>query len=232
FNISRSFKLPIGNDIGTATSEFQANADIEPISSMNYEVGFRWGCWKEFSGSLALYHSELRDDIQYNPFAKPWGQNQNFDETRNGIELALQSSPVQWLNLNLNYTLQESRFEGGEYDGNQIPQVPQHIISGGLAWTPVKWFRWSWEAVYARDQVPTNDLRNDFDRNDYFVINTRMSWTPCKHSEVYLAVNNILDTLYETYPAVSSPEWATGKQTRYYNPAPGLTVYGGLSVKF
>jgi iron complex outermembrane receptor protein len=240
FNISRSFKLPIGNDIGTATPEFQPNSDIEPISAMNYEVGFRWNPWREFGGSLALYHSDIKNDIQLDPFSTvdmgfgptPWPQNANFDEVRNGVELALHSSPADWIFLFLNYTLQESRFEGGLYGGNHLPQVPQHILSGGFTWAPVKWLSWSWELLYAADQVPTNDLRNEFEQNDYMVVNTKLVWTPCKNARVYLAVNNVLDVLYENYPAVSSPSFAEPLQRRGYNPAPGLAVQGGVSFKF
>lgn len=240
FNISRSFKLPIGNDIGTATPDFRPNSDIEPTSSMNYEAGFRWDPWRAFGGSLALYHSTIENDIQVDPFATvdmgfgptPWPQNANFDETRNGIELNLHSSPADWFTLFLNYTLQESRFDGGLYDGHQIPQVPQHIISGGFIWTPIKWFSWSWEVLHARDQVPTNDLRNDFERNAYMVVNTKVTWTPCPNARLYLAVNNLLDTLYENYPAATLPGFMDPLQRRGYNPAPGLAIQGGVGIKF
>ncbi len=175
---------------------------------------------------------QMKDDIQLDPFADPWPQNQNFDETRNGIELGLHSSPMKWLNLNLNYTLQDSRFDGGDYDGNQIPQVPQHMISGGLIWMPVKWLSWSWEVLHAAEQVPTNDLRNDFGRNQYTVVNTKLTWTPCKHARVFLAVNNVLDSLYENYPTTHYPGWTDPTWWRAYNPAPELAVQGGVGVKF
>ncbi|MFA5190803.1 MAG: TonB-dependent receptor [Verrucomicrobiia bacterium] len=223
FNISRSYKLPIGNDLISVDPLYRSNADIKPIDATNYEVGFRWARWKEFSGSIALYHSDIQDAIELNPFTY---QNQNYDEKRNGIELGLQSSPVKWMSFYLNYTFQDSQFAGGAYDGNSIPLVPQHLIAGGAAWIPVPWFRWSVDVVYGRDQTILNDLNNTFEANRYTVLNTRLTWIPCKWGQVYVAINNMLDDRYETFPS------SNGLATRAYNPALPINVQAGFTMKF
>ena len=228
FNTSRSFSLPLASDIASMSPQFFSNPQLQPVDAANYELGFRWNTWRQFSGSIAFYHADITNDILLDPFTF---QNDNFDETRNGIELSLQSQPVDWLLLYLNYTLQDSRFDGSAYDGNQIPQIPVHLIAGGVAWMPVKWFRWSWDVVHARDQVPTNDFRNQFERNAYTSVNTKLTWMPWKWGQVFLAFNNVLDDRYETFPTVRTT-WGTMNQVRYRNPMPGLAVQGGVSVRF
>lgn len=222
FNISRSFKLPIGNDLISVDPLYHSNADIKPIDATNYEVGFRWTTWKEFSGSVALYHSDIQNAIELNPFTF---QNQNFDEKRDGIELSLQSVPAEWLSLYFNYTLQDSRFDGGTYDSKQVPLVPEQIIASGFAWTPERWFRWSWEVVQGFNQLPDNDLNNVLATNAYTSLNTRLAWIPCKWAQVYVAINNVLDKRYDAFPTSNGI-------ARDYNPAQPLTVRGGVSMKF
>jgi iron complex outermembrane receptor protein len=223
FNISRSYKLPIGNDLISVDPLYRSNADIKPVDATNYEVGFRWARWKEFSGSVALYHSDIENAIELNPFTF---QNQNFDEKRNGVELGLQSAPVNWMSFYLNYTLQDSRFAGGTYDEKYLPLVPQHLIAGGAAWIPVPWFRWSLDVVHAHQQTILNDLNNVFGPNRYSILNTRLTWIPCKWGQVYVAINNMLDDRYETFPS------SNGVLTRRYNPALPINFQAGFSLKF
>ncbi len=223
-NVSQSYKLPIGSDLISVDPAYHANANINQIKATNYEVGFRWNPRKEFGGSVALYHTDLHNAIETNPFTY---QNQNFDETHNGIEFGLQSKPVDQIFLYANYTLQNSTFKGGTYDGKQVPLAPEQTIATGVAWTPVRWLRWSWDVIYTFNQVPNNDLNNVLAQNSYTLVNTRLTWLPCKWAQVYLGVNNVLNKRYDAFPSSSGTVGS-----RVYNPAQPLFVQGGFSMKF
>ncbi len=222
---SRSFRLPTGFDIGTAGSApgqlFFANPTVDPVDARTIEAGARWP-W----GSLTYYYSQVKDDILFDPFTF---QNENFDSVRQGVELSLNSRPVEWVDFYVTTAFTDARFDGGAFDENRLPLVPEWQLTGGVNWRPIKGWQFTLEAVHVRDQVPTNDLRNDFDRNEYTVLNAKASYR-WKQITMFAAVNNLLDNIYQSFPTVNTD--FLGNQERRYNPAPGLNFQAGATVAF
>lgn len=220
---SRSFRLPTGFDIGTAGSApgqlFFANPNVDPVEARTIEVGARWA-W----GSATYYYSEVRDDILFNPFTF---QNENFDSIRQGVELTLNCRPVEWIDFYFTTAFTDARFDGGAFDGNRLPLVPEWQVTGGVNWRPLTGWQFTLEAVHVRGQVPTNDLRNDFDRNEYTVLNAKASYR-WKQITMFAAVNNLLDNIYQTFPTVNTD--FSGNQQLRYNPAPGINFQAGATV--
>ncbi len=229
-SLSRSFRLPSGFDIGTAGSTpgelFYANPEVDPVQANTVDVGVRSDRCPYLGGSLVYFYSWVNDDILFNPFTF---QNENFDSIRQGVELRLISRPAQWLDLYYNTAWINAAFDGGVYDGNHLPLVPEWQLSGGVNIRPIPALQLTLETLHVRGQTLTNDLRNDFKRNQYTVLNAkaRYQW---KQLTVFAAVNNLLDRLYETFPSVQTD--FLGNQERRHNPAPGINFQIGATVVF
>lgn len=228
--LSRSFRLPTGFDIGTAGSApgelFFANPDVQPVEADTIEVGLRTDACRYLGGSIAYFYSDVSEDILFNPFTF---QNENFDSTRQGVELSLVSRPLDWLDLYYTTAFIDAEFDGGAFDGNRLPLVAEWQLTGGVNIRPCRGLQLSLETVHVRGQVPNNDLNNDFSRNQYTVLNAkaRYQW---QRVTLFAAVNNLLDRLYQSFPTVSTD--FLGNQERAYNPAPGINFQAGATVTF
>jgi iron complex outermembrane receptor protein len=155
--------------------------------------------------------------------------NENFDSTRQGVELTLNSDPTDWLALYGTVAFTDARFNGGVFDDDHLPLVPEWQFTGGASVKPCKGLALVLEAVHARGQVAANDLNNRFSDNEYTVVNAKASYT-WKQVTGFVAVNNIFDKLYETFPAVQTD--FLGNQSRQFNPIAGINFQAGATVKF
>lgn len=226
-SFSRAYRLPSGNDISAVNFDvsgpvlFFPNPDIRPIDARTVELGVRSTRCDLLSGSLALFYSQVRDDIVFDPATF---QNANFDSLKRGVELSLNSQPCKYAGFFFNAAYTDSIFDGGAYDGNRLPLVPEWQLSGGVNLTLARGLTWRWEVVHVRGQALINDLSNNLPRNDYTVLNTRLNYQ-WKNVNAYAAINNLTDALYEQFPASSGG-------VVYHNPAAGINFRIGLTMTF
>lgn len=225
---SRSFRLPSGFDIGAAGNApgalFFANPNISPVDARTAEVGVRSDRYQYLGGSVTYYYSEVRDDILFDPFTF---ENRNFDSVRQGVELALNSHPAEWVDFYFNASFADAHFDGGKFDGNRLPLVPEWQFSGGTHVRPMKGLTLTLEAVHVLGQVANNDLNNDFSRNEYTVVNARADYR-WRFLTAFVKVNNLFDSRYELFPTVTSGS----PQARGFNPAPGINFQIGGKLTF
>ena len=226
-SLSRSYHLPTGFDIGTASTiaglPFIANPNIQPSISNEIELGLRYRRYQLFGGSLTYYYNHTHADILFNPATF---ENENFNVNRQGVELTLTSQPVDWLDFYYTTAFTDARYAGGAFSGNNVPLVPEWQLTGGANWRPSKNWQFTLEGVHVRDQVAINDVHNASTRNQYVVVNAKAAYHWNRFT-VFAKVNNLLDRLYETYPAYS---YSTGKQ--FYNPVAGVNFQSGISATF
>jgi iron complex outermembrane receptor protein len=177
---------------------------------------------------------ELEHEIYYNPFGGPFGfgANENYDKTSHrGVELSTEAKPWQWLKIWANYTYTKATFRGGVYDGNDIPDVPNHKVSFGFDLIPhfvafLEGLDFNVWATYYSKRRFINDQPNVVpELNDYITVNAKLSYT-WKFLTAFVGVNNIFDEKYSEYGVYSS------FSGRNYYPSPGVNFFGGLSVKF
>jgi iron complex outermembrane receptor protein len=148
---------------------------------------------------------------------------------RSGIELTLGWEPDPAWRVELAHTIQRLRFEefeveGDDFAGNDEPGVPNHWLTLGLTHAPDTGLRtevnFRWVDTYAVDDA--NTAFND----SYRVVDLRLSLDRTEHGwplRMFLGIDNLFD---ERYNGSVVPN-AFG--ARYYEPAPGFEVYGGVS---
>lgn len=247
FNYSVGFRSPTGLEL-FALGPFGSNPDLRPVRSRNYEAGVkgRLGRWLE--GSVALFHTDVKDEIFF-VITDPinlFGRNENISETRRrGLELSLKARYRDLVDGFLSYTLTETTFQTGltlpavttpsffqeVQKGDEFPLVPRHRLSAGLNIHPLKAWTLSLNALYVSSQFLLGDEANVERKLDpYFVLDARIAFQKGGFT-AFVAAQNVLDAEYETFgilainPSTFTPE-------PFLVPAPEFNIFGGVSYRF
>jgi len=225
-SVSQAYRLPSANDVVSADPRFASNPSLVPVNARTVEVGVRSQQHKLLGGSLAYYHSWVEDDIYSSPTFPGATGSDNADAIRQGVELTLNSRPAEWVELDTTATWTDAHFTAGTYAGQQQILAPDWQLTGGVNLRPATGWLWRIETVYVTGQRRFNDLPNTLAQNTYTVVNTKLSYQ-WKNLTTYVAVNNLLDRLYEQFPTFSTFAGALR-----HNPAPGLNFQFGVTATF
>lgn len=234
-NYATAFETP-------TTSEFSnqpdgsggLNPELGPANTESFEVGAK-GWWEasRLRYGLTLYSADV--DGALVPFSGPTEVTffRNAGQiSRRGVELNLDWSPVSSLLWRLSYTYQHSEYErfaieGQDFSGNREPGVPQHQLVAGVTHSAP--FGLVTEAnVRWVDAYPVNDANTAYNWS-YRVLDLRFSTDRAIELgrfglQPFLGIDNVFD---ERYNGSVVPNAFGGT---YYEPAPGTSLYGGLSV--
>jgi iron complex outermembrane receptor protein len=188
----------------------QLNPDLKPQSGITYQGGVRHALGEKTKVEGSVFRMKLRDEL-YNDFNA--GQNRNYDRTvHDGIAASFETEWVRWLTMSGGYTFTRARFDGGEFNNNDIPLVPRHAANAGLRFLPVKGWAWDIMGKYTGAQVALNDQPNTQGRtNGYFVADMRLSFEKANWTASF-GVNNLFGKKYAEYVGDSFG--------RYYYPSP------------
>ena len=233
FSYSEGFRSPTVNEL-FAFAPFSSNPDLDPATSRTFELGARTRVGEYFQGTLALFQTDVKDEILFVPTGQFTGLNENVDETqRRGIELTLRGQYGGVVDGFLNYSYVKATFEtdallvsGLAREGNDIPLVPRNRLGLGINVYPIEGLTFSLTGLYVSDQFLSGDEANvSKPLNAYGVMNGRVSYQYGPLT-VFLQGNNITDAEYEVWGVV-----AFGG-TRFLMPAPGANFLAGVSLEF
>lgn len=232
-NASRAYEPPLTLEL----TSFGAPGflDLAAQDTWQFEVGSRGRLFDRLGWDVALYDSEIRDELlnlkvqpfPNAPFTVP--SFRNLDRTRHrGIELGLDASaPLTLLNPGdrvsgrLAYTLGDFRFvDDPTFDDNRLPGSPVHLIrwearfesAAGFWVAPsVDWSPWSY---------PVNSANTE-ENDPYSITNLKLGFA---HAGVtaFVQADNLTDVRYASAVQVDN---AVG---RFYEPGSGRSFSGGL----
>lgn len=253
FSYAQGFRIPNNNEL-FALGPFGSNPDLQAVRSSNFEVGFKSSIWPAVSVELALFQTDVRDEIFFTCLACDFsfgdGQNRNVPETRRrGIEGTARIRPTRSVEGVVNYTFTEATFEspfvlgfgGGNAQtidvGDSLPLVPKHRLNVTLTLHPVEGVRLSLNGLYVSTQFFQGDESNSRERlAGYFLLNGQAAYTrpvPGGTLDAFLRATNLLDTEYFTSGIIAANRITGGGAIeRFVVPAPGVAVYGGISYRF
>ena len=255
FSYSQGFRVPTPNELFASQGLFgTSNPSLKPVRSNNYEVGAktRFGTWGE--GSVALFQSDVRNEILLgcgDPSCFPGTpSNVNIDKSqRRGIETTLKGKPSQHFDGLINYTYTVATIESdlvmnpvfplveNVRKGDTFPQVPKHRLAITGNYHPQPEWTLSLSGLYVSTQFHLNDEQNAQPRlPGYFVMNARAAYerpVPGGRLAAFFMISNLLDQKYSTQ-GIIFPNVLTGGGglERFVVPAPSIAFYGGLSYRF
>ena len=221
---------------------------LDAVKGQTWETGLRWAFPPYLETTLAFFRTDLKDDIlfQNEPESRVLGFFQNVEATRRqGIELLLRGM-WSWGNWFLNYTLTDATFEDdiqlftfANEDrlaqvraGDRLPLVPPHRLNGGFELQLAPRWRLQLDGVYVDEQYLRGDESNEQGRLDpYFVANAQVTYKH-KNFDIFLRIENLFDTDYETYGAFFENVVDDTGTERFFGPGAPFGAFGGMRVHF
>lgn len=233
-SFSQGFEAPIIGELRTLPGgAFGFNGALNPQTSNNYEVGAR-GVVAD--GRVDFELAAFRQDVQdlISPVGLfPNNSFQNVGQVReSGVEVGAHLRLLRGLTAGLAYTFSNFKFQDfvsgtTVFSGNRLPGVPDHMWAGEL--------RYRHESgVHAAVEVQASspvyaDNANSASVPRYTVLNASAGYDYERgslHLEPFLLVKNATDQRYSQFALIND----SGK--RFYNPLPGLSLYGGLKIGY
>jgi len=231
--ISTAFETPTTTEFANPTGG-GFNEDLDPQESINYEVGMKVST-VAYRFEVALFHIEVDDELI--PFELAGQPGRTFYEnagssTRDGVEVFYSRQLADELKFSTAYTYSDFKFDsftdadGDEFDGNDIPGIPDNLLYFDLSWFGDSGFYAVWSTTF------TDALFAD-NANDARVDSSRVSDIRMGHNGFYgdwevssfLGVNNLFDEEYNSNIRIN----AFGG--RYFEPAPDQNAYIGITIR-
>jgi iron complex outermembrane receptor protein len=211
------------------------NPELEPQRSVTYEAGLRGTTVSALRWDVALFATRVRDELV--PYEAPGGGGRRFFRnagrtTRRGAEVALEGT-LGPLDVGAAYAYSRFVFDdyvvtsGGastDHSGNRIPGIPEHALQASATWRGAGFFA-TVEAAAAGGVHP--DDANASRVNRYEVVHARLGATELFGSPTLapvVGVQNVFDRTYASSVVVNA------QGGRYFEPAPGRTLFVGLAL--
>lgn len=233
-NFSTSFESPTTTELvnrPNGTGGF--NPDLEPEKAVSLEGGIRGNAGKNnsFIYDVTLYRMNINDllipfeleEFEGVTFFRNEGKTNHY-----GLETSLQFRFSNIVSSRVMLNLMSAEFSGGPFDGNNVPGVAPARYSIQLNLEPGShYFSIDNEWVSGYDV----DSENSTSNGSYSLLNARWSYNGLSFKngtaiKPFIAVNNLLNTRYNTSIAVN----AFGN--RFFEPGSDRNFRAGIQVEF
>jgi iron complex outermembrane receptor protein len=226
-SFAESFRYPVLDEL----FDFFTNTidtTLVPQTSNNYEMGIRHYFTKNVWAGLNFFRIDTEDEIFFNPTKGFFGTNDNFDDEtrRDGVEVAA-GIKFDGISLRASYTYTDAEVQGGQFEGNDVPSVPEHMATFDSIFDLGEGFIFALNGIYIGTRFLESDWDNAFPKqDDYVVLNAKVKYNWKKYT-AFLDINNILDEEYSEFGVLSSPP----VEPAFY-PSPEINFLVGISAVF
>jgi iron complex outermembrane receptor protein len=235
--VNRSFRFPNTDELiefDQFTGQPQVNSDLKPQTGVHVDLGIRHFLTPSIQANVTLFRATIENEIYFDPNPSPFiGTNANYPETlHQGVEIGGKADLFERLTFFGNYTYEEAVFEGGLYDGKDIPAVPRnkfnlgfriHDVVPGALFTAVY--------NYVGASFLISDLGNQFPKlESYYTIDLRLSYA-WKWINCFFGINNLTNQKYSQYGLVGQYPSGTPQQPLLY-PATDRNWLAGIELTF
>ena len=232
--VGTSFETPTLNELSNnPTGGMGFNKDLEPISSLSYEYG-----WKgNFSNSsLEIIGYNILSSNEILPFELEEYPGKNFyrnvgETSRSGLELSwnyLFSSAA----LQLSYTISDNKFKSYEINdsqlkGKKIPGIPNQLFDLSALFKLQKELNLKMNYQFVGKRFADNLNLTEIESHSLLSLKiSKPFYVKRIKLNSFIGVNNILNEKYFDNIRLN----AFGK--RYYEPAPDRNLYLGADISF
>jgi iron complex outermembrane receptor protein len=244
-NVSTSFETPSTREFASVTGPGGFNTSLNAQTATNYEVGIKGLLPGNASYQLSLFTIDVSDELL------PAGENLggstffvNAGETeRTGLEAGMTFRPLPGLDVSLTYTYSDFEFEtlmvaGTSFSGEKIPGVPEHVGFMEIAYNHPSGLFSIFDIQYVDEVFVNNAYIDAFATvipqgeaaDDYALANFRMGYIAHTDGNIeftpFFGINNLFNQKYMGNVRVNEA------RHRYFDPAPELNVYAGVSVRY
>ena len=242
---------------------FVSDPPLEQAVARSIETGIR-GRWAAGFGqgewSVSAYRTRIDDDILFiaSPTLIGTGYFQNAGATaRAGLDIELHGEAGR-TNWYANFGLLEATFEspvllpsdaevndaasdGGTIavePGDRLPGIPRHSLKAGVGHGITDAWELAIETVVASSRIFVGDEGNDqVELEGYGVLNLRSSYRFDRGVELFVRLDNLLDTRYATAGVLAELELQlreapNASDPRFIAPGTPRSAFAGVRVRF
>jgi iron complex outermembrane receptor protein len=244
-NVSTSFETPTTTEFANPDGSGGFNQDLESQTAINFEIGAKGILPGRVRYDLALFLVKIRDELV--PFELDEFPDREFfrnagRSTRRGLELGLTAQPLPGLVTSLAYTYSDFEFDrfrvepvvdmgrvvdDGNRDGNQIPGIPEHQLHAEISYHHKSGFYAIWDLLFVSELFA--DDANTAEMEAYVVSGLRAGYRKRLGSwelSPFAGINNLFDEEYNGNVRINA------REGRFFEPAPGINLYGGLALAY
>ncbi|WP_405222313.1 TonB-dependent receptor family protein [Dokdonia sp. Asnod1-B02] len=239
-NVATSFETPSLSELSSnPDGSIGFNENLKAQKAASFEVGLKGTIASKLQYQLAAFLINTKDDLV--PFELAQFPDREFFRNagktkRHGVEVeaSYRALPLGngWLNATGSYTYSDFTYDefetpNGDFDGNFLPGIAKHMSSVGLQYAGSNGFNASVSTNFIGEQFAQDSNETTID--GYELVNVRASYETLFREvrlKPYIGVNNVLDQKYTDNVRINA---FGGK---FYEPAPGLTVFGGITLEF
>lgn len=221
FRFDRIYHYPTTDEVaayhgGGLAQNF--NFNLNPEEGENYEIGGKW-ISRGWSATSSFYLTYLRNEICYDANSQ---MNVNLSPTqRIGCDLELAYDTKYW-GASAMFSAVQARFDGGVYDGKDVPLAPNYYGNVCAYVSPFEWVRLSGRVTFISSQYVGSDFSNSGSRIPaYALLDFQANFRFCDYGSIFLAIENALDKKY------ISCAYGTG-----YYPGTGRMLKAGVTIRF
>ncbi|WEX11288.1 TonB-dependent receptor [Chelativorans sp. AA-79] len=198
------FRAPSLNEL---FGPFGANPNLDPETSTGFDIGVE----QRFLGGALIadvtyFDLEIEDLIAYENGA--YTQIEGTSTSR-GVETSLTWRPDDRFSFTGSYTYTDSK----DQNDDRLVRIPRHAVGLTAAYRPTEKWMISAMGKVALDTVDSDE----FELDDYFLLNAKVAYKPTEDTELYLRVENLLDQDYQTARGYGTPD---------------ISVFAGFKAKF
>lgn len=219
----------------------RTNETLSAEHGTNLEAGIKGTVWNDqLQFELTGYHFRLRnailpvDQAEGNTIFGNAGatRQQGIEAVANWYVIPGKAGKNLSLKITQTYTFQHYVFddyieEGENYNNNRVPGVPYHEWNQMITLRLASGFYTHLTGRYI-GKTPLTSGNTAF-MHDYFLLDAKTGYQfRWKGFEIspYVGVQNALNTQYSSFLQVNHIA------ERYFNPSPGVTWFGGMSVRY
>lgn len=213
----------------------QGDPDLNEERTYSYELGGKWFVNTEVTLEGALFYNDVKNLII---FDNQTGRFEQYDDADiYGVELSVLAQLTADLLGRVSYTFLEAENDDSTvtvennylpdlvYTPDEIPYTPKHKIDFDLTHSLNFGIKIHVNGSFIYDQIyydkadltdNTRFVAKKERLDEYFLLNSKITYDFKKHYQIFLAVDNILNEDY---------------QDLYLSPAPGITAWLGVKIE-
>ncbi|NQZ02967.1 TonB-dependent receptor [Idiomarina sp.] len=192
------FETPTLTELAYRNNGSGLNTELSPSQYRQTEWGLKFNSSGRFSSQLAIFDIQSEDDIVIDQSNDGRTTYRNAGETeRQGIEWQLNVQLTEQLDSFVSYSYINANYQGGLYNGNQLPGVADSQWFTRLTWQPMQATQVQLFGQY-RDETYADDS-NAVKAPSYvkWDLAITQQWQIAENEfETWLRVDNLLDRNY------------------------------------
>lgn len=184
------------------------NPDLEPETSISKEVSVHYTVPAGLRGNVTVFHNDFEDKITRiacpidicsdgpNQFGSDPTYRVNVDEAvTQGVEVGLSTPLGNTLDLGASYTYTDSEQKSGEFEGEPLTQLPEHLATLSLNWFPTNRLSPWIKATYRgkESQPNTGPSQDALIAPSYTLLDAGLGYQLTDAAQIKVGVYNLSD---------------------------------------